>query len=81
NKKKLDENAIPSLVFNLFKASVAGASRTNFGSFQRGILVAPFGTIIIVNVFYATLALVVDNDANLATIEARIQRYLEEVSG
>ncbi|MDH5478180.1 MAG: hypothetical protein OEY50_07595 [Nitrospinota bacterium] len=41
NKKKLDENAIPSLVFNLFKASVAGASRTNFGSFQRGILVAP----------------------------------------
>ncbi|MDH5510280.1 MAG: hypothetical protein OEZ32_07980 [Nitrospinota bacterium] len=81
NKKKLDENAIPSLVFNLFKASVAGASRTNFGSFQRGILIAPFGTIIIVNVFYATLALVVDNDANLQAIEARIQRYLEEVAG
>jgi len=81
NKKGLDENAIPSLVFNLFKASVFGTSRTNFGSFQRGILVAPFATIIIVNVFYATLALVVDNDANLQTIEARIQRYLEEVAG
>jgi len=81
NKKGLDEDRIPSLAFNLFKASVAGTSRTNFGSFQRGILVAPFGTIIIVNVFYATLALVVNNDANLQTVEARIQRYLEEAAG
>jgi tetratricopeptide (TPR) repeat protein len=81
NKKGLDENAIPSLAFNLFKASVAGTSRTNFGSFQRGILVAPFGTVIIVNMFYATLALVVDNDANLQLVEARIQRYLEEAAG
>lgn len=80
NKSGLDENVIPSMVFNLYKASVMGMRRVGYGSFQRGALTAPFGTIILVNVFYATLALVVDNDANLGPVESRIQRYLGEVT-
>lgn len=80
NKSGLDENVIPSLVFNLYKASVMGIRRTGYGSFQRGVLTTPIGTIILVNVFYATLALIIDNDANLSSVESRIQRYLSEVT-
>ncbi len=80
NKAKLDENIIPSLIFNLFKVSVAGMRRTGHGSFQRGTLVSPFGVIVIANAFYATLACVVDTESNLAAVETRIQRYLDEVT-
>jgi len=80
NKSGLDENVIPSLVFNLYKASVMGVRKVGYGSFQRGALTTPIGTIILVNVFYATLTLVVDNDTNLGLVESRIQRYLGEVT-
>ncbi|VAX14747.1 hypothetical protein MNBD_NITROSPINAE04-1174 [hydrothermal vent metagenome] len=80
NKSGLDENVIPSLVFNLYKASVMGMRRVGYGSFQRGVLATPIGTIILVNVFYAILTLVVDNDSNLGAVETRIQRYLDEVT-
>jgi len=80
NKEKVDENILPSFVFNLYKASVSGTRRTGYGSFQQGTLVSAIGTIIIVNAFYATLALVIDNDANLSAIQARVQRYLEEIT-
>ncbi len=79
NKSGLDENVIPSLVFNLYKASVMGVRRVGYGSFQRGVLTAPIGTIILVNVFYAILTLVIDNDSDLGAVETRIQRYLGEV--
>jgi len=80
NKAKLDENIIPSLIFNLFKVSVAGVRRTGHGSFQRGTLVSPIGVIVIANVFYATLACVVDTESNLTAVETRIQRYMDEVA-
>jgi len=80
NKAKLNENVFPSLVFNLFKASTNGVRRSGLGSFQKGILVSPIGTIVIVNAFYATLAVIVDNDANIGAVETRIQRYLAEVT-
>ncbi|VAX23888.1 hypothetical protein MNBD_NITROSPINAE03-1597 [hydrothermal vent metagenome] len=80
NKSGLDENVIPSLVFNLYKASAMGMRRVGYGSFQRGVLTTPIGTIILVNVFYAILTLVVDNDSNLGAVETRIQRYLGEVT-
>jgi tetratricopeptide (TPR) repeat protein len=80
NKAKLDVNIMPSLIFNLHNASINGIRRTGLGSFQRGVLVTPIGTIIIVNAFYATLGVVVDNDANLHAVESRIQRYLEDIS-
>jgi len=81
NRAGVDENVIPSLVFNVYRASVTGVRRTGFGSFQRGTLVASSWTIILANAFYATLAIVVDNDANLSAVEARLQRYLEEIAG
>jgi tetratricopeptide (TPR) repeat protein len=80
NKAKLDVNITPSLIFNLHKASINGIRRTGLGSFQRGVLVTPIGTFIIANAFYATLGVVVDNDANMQTVEARIQRYLGDIS-
>lgn len=80
NKAKLDVNITPSLIFNLHNASINGIRRTGLGSFQRGVLVTPIGTFIIANAFYATLGVVVDNDANMAAVEARIQRYLGDVS-
>lgn len=80
NKAKLDVNIMPSLIFNLHNASINGIRRTGLGSFQRGVLVTPIGTFIIANAFYATLGVVVDNDANMAAVEARIQRYLGDVS-
>lgn len=80
NKAKLDVNITPSLIFNLHNASINGIRRTGLGSFQRGVLVTPIGTFIIANAFYATLGVVVDNDANMATVEARIQRYLGDIS-
>ncbi|MGK7344646.1 MAG: tetratricopeptide repeat protein [Candidatus Nitrospinota bacterium M3_3B_026] len=81
NRAGLDENIIPSFVFNLYKTSMNATRRLGNGSFQRGTLVSPIGTIIIANAFYATIAVVVDNDANLSAVEKRIQRYLEEVAG
>lgn len=81
NKAKVDENIIPSLVFNLYNVSMNGVRRVGYGSFQRGTLVSPLGTIILANAFYATIAVIVDNDANLSSVEKRIQRYLEEVTG
>ncbi|MBF0290780.1 MAG: tetratricopeptide repeat protein [Nitrospinae bacterium] len=80
NKAKLDVNITPSLIFNLHNASINGIRRTGLGSFQRGVLVTPIGTFIIANAFYATLGVVVDNDANMAAVEARIQRYLGDIS-
>lgn len=80
NKAKLDVNITPSLIFNLHNASVNGIRRTGLGSFQRGALVTPIGTFIIANAFYATLGVVVDNDANMQAVEARIQRYLGDIS-
>ena len=81
NRAKLDENVIPSLVFNLFKASSNGVRRCGLGTFQRGTLVSPIGTILMANAFYATLAVIIDNDANMQKVETRIQRYLSEVTG
>lgn len=81
NRAGLDENVMPSFIFNLYKTSMNAARRLGYGSFQRGTLVSPVGTIILANAFYATVAVVVDNDANLVTVEKRIQRYLEEVAG
>jgi tetratricopeptide (TPR) repeat protein len=80
NKAKLDVNITPSLIFNLHNASINGIRRTGLGSFQRGVLVTPIGTFIIANAFYATLGVVVDNDTNMAAVEARIQRYLGDIS-
>ncbi|MBI5816726.1 MAG: tetratricopeptide repeat protein [Nitrospinae bacterium] len=80
NKAKLNENVFPSLVFNILKASMNGVRRSGLGSFQRGTLVTPIGTIIVANVFYATLAVVVGEDANMTVVETRIQRYLSEVA-
>ena len=80
NKSRIDENVLPPLIAELYKASFVGVRKTNFGSFQRGQLVTPIGTIFLANAFYAILALVVKNDANFKTIDARINRYLEEVS-
>jgi tetratricopeptide (TPR) repeat protein len=80
NKAKLDVNITPSLIFNLHNASINGIRRTGLGSFQRGVLVTPIGTFIIANAFYATLGVVVDNDANMQAVEARIQRYLGDIS-
>lgn len=80
NKAKLDVNIMPSLIFNLHNASINGIRRTGLGSFQRGVLVTPIGTFIIANAFYATLGVVVDNDANMQAVEARIQRYLGDTS-
>jgi hypothetical protein len=79
NKAKLDANVTPSLIFNLHNASINGIRRTGLGSFQRGYLVTPLGTFIIVNAFYATLGVVVDNDSNMNVVEGRIQRYLEDI--
>lgn len=81
NKANIDENSMPSLIFNLYRASVSSIRKSGLGSFQRSALVTPIGTIIMANAFYATLALVVDNDANMKTVEARLQRYLDVVSG
>ena len=81
NRAKVNENVIPSFVYNLYKVSMNGVRRTGFGSFQRGTLVCPIGTIILANAFYATIAVIVDNDASLSSVEKRIQRYLEEVTG
>lgn len=80
NKSGLDENVIPSMVFNLYKASVMGMRRIGYGSFQKGTLTAPIGTVIVVNVFYAILALVIDRDADIGPVESRLQRYLSEVT-
>ncbi len=80
NKAGLDENIIPSLVFNIFKASTNGIRRSGMGTFQLGVLVCPIGAIIIANAFYATLALVVDENSNLQLAESRVQRYLSEVT-
>ncbi|MBI4827405.1 MAG: tetratricopeptide repeat protein [Nitrospinae bacterium] len=80
NRGGVNENVIPSMVSNLYRASVTGMKRTANGSFQRGTLVTPVGTFVIVNAFYATLALALSNDANMTVVEARIQRYLEEIS-
>jgi tetratricopeptide (TPR) repeat protein len=80
NRAKLDVNITPSLIFNLNNASINGIRRTGLGSFQRGVLVTPVGTFIIANAFYATLGVVVDNDANMTAVESRIQRYLEDIS-
>ncbi len=80
NKSKIDEKVLPSLISDLYRASFVGVQKTRFGSFQRGKLVTPLGTIFIANAFYAILALVVKNDANFKTVNARINRYLEEVS-
>jgi tetratricopeptide (TPR) repeat protein len=80
NKAKLDVNITPSLIFNLHNASINGIRRTGLGSFQRGVLVTPIGTFIIANAFYATLGVVVENDANMQAVEARIQRYLGDIS-
>lgn len=49
NKAKLDENALPTLVFNLFKASVNGMRRAGVGSFQRGSLSCPIGVVLVAN--------------------------------
>ncbi|MBI4665921.1 MAG: tetratricopeptide repeat protein [Nitrospinae bacterium] len=81
NKAKLDENVLPSLIFNLFKTSVNGVRRSGLGSFQRGTLVTPIGTLLVANAFYATIALMVDNDSNMQVVETRLQRYLSEVTG
>jgi len=80
NRGGVNENIIPSMVSNLYRASVTGMKRTGNGSFQRGTLVTPVGTFVIVNAFYATLALALSNDANMPVVEARVQRYLEEIS-
>ncbi len=80
NKAKLDENALPTLVFNLFKASSNGMRRAGVGSFQRGTLNCPIGVVLVANAFYATVAVVVNHDANMATVETRLQRYLSEVT-
>jgi tetratricopeptide (TPR) repeat protein len=80
NKAKLDENVIPSMVFNLFKASANSIRRCGLGSFQRGTLYSPVGVIVMANAFYATLAVIVDQDANMTAVDKRITRYLSEVS-
>ncbi|VAX18031.1 hypothetical protein MNBD_NITROSPINAE01-1081 [hydrothermal vent metagenome] len=81
NKARLDENVVPSLVFNLHKASVSGAKRFGMGDFKRGTLVCPVGTIITEELpQFGVLAVIVDNDANMATVDKRIHRYLAEVA-
>ncbi len=81
NKAGLDENVVPSLVFNLHKASVSGAKRFGMGNFRRGTLVCPVGTIITEELpQFGVLAVIVDNDANMATVDKRIHRYLAEVA-
>lgn len=81
NKAKLDVNVIPSMVFSLIKSSANGIRRCGLGTFQRGVLVSPLGTIYLANAFYATIALVVDNDADMKNVEKRLNRYLSEVTG
>ncbi|MFW2330928.1 MAG: tetratricopeptide repeat protein [Nitrospinota bacterium] len=80
DKKLVDENKVPSLVHNIQRTSSNGMRRTNLGSFQRGILSLSTMTFVIVNVFYATLVIIIDNDSNLETVETRLKRYLEEVT-
>ncbi len=79
NKKNIDENIIPSFIFNLQKTSAEGIRRSGLGSFHQGVLVSPIGTIFLVATPHAIIAIIVDNDTNMATVEKRIQRYLEEV--
>ncbi len=80
NKAGLDENVMPSMIFNLFKSSSNGLHRAGLGNFQSGRLVTSEWTMIVTNAFYATLAVVTDNDADMNKISARIQRYLSEVT-
>lgn len=81
NKAKLDENVIPSFIFNLSKATANAVRRCGMGSFQTSTLVSPIGTMILANAYYATLAVIVENDADMDKIDKRIQRYLSEVTG
>lgn len=82
NKAKFDENKFPSMIYNLSRSSLNGMRRAALGSFQRGMLVTPeFGQVALANAFYATLAIALDHEANLETVEARINRYLAEVAG
>ncbi len=81
NKAKLDENIIPSMIFNLMSVSRNAVRRSGFGDFQRGVLISPIGAVIIASSFHSTLAVIVDADTNIVNVEKRIDRYLEEVTG
>ncbi|VAX18290.1 hypothetical protein MNBD_NITROSPINAE02-1056 [hydrothermal vent metagenome] len=81
NKEKLDENIIPSMIFNLFSVSKNAVRRSGFGAIQRGVLISPIGAVIIARAYHSTLAVIVDADTNIANVEKRVDRYLEEVTG
>ncbi len=67
-------------VSNIYTASRLCMRKSGLGTLQRGTLLTPAGNVIIVNVFYGLLALVLDPEADLKAVEARINRYVEALA-
>lgn len=80
---KGDAAELPNLatnVSNIYAASRLCMRKSGLGTLQRGTLLTAAGNVVIVNVFYGLLALVLDADADLKAVEARINRYVEALA-
>ncbi len=70
---------VSSLVADIFRNSGLCTTKMGIGNFQRGQVLTGEGYIIIVNVFYAILAIVGGPQADLHEIDKRISRYIEDL--
>ncbi|MBI5179155.1 MAG: tetratricopeptide repeat protein [Nitrospinae bacterium] len=68
---------IPLRVAEVFKAAAQCSRHGGLGNFQRGVLLTPGGDLMLVNVFYGILVIVMEADADLRAVEARVNRYVE----
>ncbi len=78
-KKSAKSEKVTSLVADIFRNSGLCTTKMGIGNFQRGRVLTSDGYIIIINVFYAILAIVAGPHADLHEIDKRISRYIEDL--
>ena len=70
---------ISSIAADIFRASGLCSRKIGLGNFQRGYLQTNDAGIVLVNLFYAILALVLEPDADMGPVEKRIDRYIGDI--
>lgn len=79
NKPGITSNEIASFIGDVFRTSGLCTTKMGLGNFQKGQIITKKGIIVIVNVFYAILALVMEPEVNIKTMESRVDRYIQDL--
>jgi tetratricopeptide (TPR) repeat protein len=72
---------LPPHAAEIFKASALCCRNSGLGNFQRGVILTPDADIMFVNVFYASLVVILEPGTDMKAVEARVNRYVEALAG